>query len=48
MNLTFRILHHTSSEVTITQTTIKFKREDYYQIRPESSDDEKVNENKQP
>ena len=36
MNLTFRMLQHTSSKVTVTQTTIK-----------ESNDNEKVNENKQ-
>ena len=27
------MLQHTSSEVTVTQTTIKFKHEDLYQIR---------------
>ena len=33
MNLTFSMLQHTSSEVTVTQTTIEFKHEDLYQIR---------------
>ena len=33
MDLTFRMLKHTSSEVTITLTTIEFNREDLYQIK---------------
>ena len=41
------MLQHTSSEVTVTETTIKFKHEDLYQIRKLSNDNEKVNESKQ-
>ena len=33
MNLTFGMLQHTSTEVTLTKTTIKFKHEVKYQIR---------------